>query len=161
MVGGDKEAFETILPILNVLGKNIQYFGNSGLGSAAKLINQYLVAINSLAVSEAMVTGVALGLNSTQLYDLLKTSYGDSKILRRHMEEYVLDRNFQPGGQIKYILKDVKLANELVKQAGIEPTAGQTAENLFVTAIDEGLAELDMSALIQVLEKKAGVIVKK
>ncbi len=161
MVGGDKKAFETVLPVLEVLGKNIQHFGGSGLGSAAKLINQYLVAINSVAVSEAMVTGTALGLNPEQLYNLLKTSYGDSKILRRHMEEYVLDRNFKPGGQMQYILKDVRLASEIVRQAGIEPTAGQTAEKLFVTAIDEGLAELDMSAVIQVLEKKAGVIVKR
>lgn len=99
-------------------------------------------------------------LNSEQLYNLLKNSYGDSKILRRHMEEYVLNRNFQPDGHLKYLLKDVRLANEIVKQAGIEPTAGQAAERI-ATGIDEGLGELDMSVVIQVLEKKAGVIVKK
>ncbi len=161
MVGGDKQAYETVLPALQVLGENIQHLGKSGMGSVAKLMNQYLVAVHSLACSEAMVVGSALGLKSEQLYDILKSSYGDSRMLRRHMEDYVLDRQFQPGGAVKYVHKDVKLANVLMKQAGLHEFTGNMAQAAFNTAIQVGLADEDMSAIIKPLEKESGTIVKK
>ncbi|BCJ85494.1 NAD(P)-dependent oxidoreductase [Effusibacillus dendaii] len=161
MVGGNKTAFEQVSQILNVLGQNIQYLGDSGLGSVAKLINQYLVAAHSLAASEAMVTGVALGLRAEQLYDILRTSYGDSRMLRRHMETYVLPRNFEPGGALKYVLKDVNLAIELFAKIGLQPRTGNSAVEVLNLAVEQGLADLDMSAIIQPLEKQCEVVVKK
>ncbi|MBM4763139.1 NAD(P)-dependent oxidoreductase [Bacillus sp. B15-48] len=161
MVGGEKQAFTTVSAVLNILGENITYLGPSGSGSIAKLINQYLVAVHSLAASEAMVTGAAYGLDSEQLYHVLKVSYGDSRILRRHMEEYVLDRQFEPGGAVKYVHKDVRLANQLFEKAGLEQFTGQMAEQAFATAVQQGLKDLDMSAVIQPLEVKCEVIVKK
>ncbi|PWA13249.1 NAD(P)-dependent oxidoreductase [Pueribacillus theae] len=159
MVGGDEPSYEKVFPVLNALGGNIQHLGQSGMGSVAKLMNQYLVAVHSLAASEAMVVGTALGLKSDQLYNILKTSYGDSRMLRRHMEHYVLDRQFEPGGAVKYVHKDVKLANQLMNQAGLKVFTGNMAQDAFNTAIHEGLADEDMSAVIKPLEKQAGAVV--
>lgn len=161
MVGGEKEAFEKVKTVLSVLGTTIEYLGPSGSGSIAKLINQYLVAVHSLAASEAMVAGAAYGLDSEQLFNILKVSYGDSRILRRHMEEYVFERNFIPGGAVKYVHKDVRLANELLKEAGLYQFTGQLAEKAFQNAAYCGLNNQDMSAVIQPLEKEAGVVVKR
>lgn len=161
MVGGEKEAFERVRSLLNSLGEKIEYLGGTGSGSIAKLINQYLVAVHSIAASEAMVAGVAFGLDCEQLYKLLKVSYGQSRMLERHMEQYVLDRNFEPGGAVKYVHKDVKLANQLFEQAGLTETLGKLAENSFSHAMSIGLSDLDMSAVIKPLEDKSGVVVKK
>lgn len=161
MVGGEKEPFEKVLPVLNVLGKTIEYLGLSGSGSIAKLINQYLVAVHSLAASEAMVTGARFGLNPEQLFTILKVSYGDSRILRRHMEQYVLPREFTPGGAVKYVHKDVRLANQLVHEAGLKSFLGQMAEQAFQNAADKGYNDLDMSAMILPLEEECKVVVKK
>lgn len=161
MVGGEKQAFDKVLPILEVLGKTIEYLGPSGSGSIAKLINQYLVAVHSLAASEAMVAGAAYGIDSEQLYKILTVSYGDSRILRRHMEQYVFDRQFEPGGAVKYVHKDVRLANQLFAEAGMQHFTGRMAEQAFSDAAEQGLNDLDMSAVIQPLEKQCGVIVRK
>jgi 3-hydroxyisobutyrate dehydrogenase len=161
MVGGKKSVFDKIQPIINVFEETIQYLGPTGSGSIAKLINQYLVAVHSIAASEAMVIGAALGLDSEQLYQLLKVSYGDSRMLRRHMEQYVLNRQFEPGGAVKYVHKDVKLANQLFEEIGIKQFTGQIAEQAFERAMDQGLSNLDMSAVIQPLEKECDVVVKK
>jgi 3-hydroxyisobutyrate dehydrogenase len=161
MVGGEKQAFEKVLPLLSVLGETIEYLGPSGSGSIAKLLNQYLVAVHSLAASEVMVTGATFGLDSEQLYNILKVSYGDSRILRRHMEQYVFDRQFQPGGAVKYVHKDVRLANQLLHKAGIKQFTGQMAEQAFSNAAKHGLNDLDMSAVIVPLEEQCGVVVKK
>ncbi len=161
MVGGNKDEFEKVRPILDVLGATVQYLGDSGAGSIAKLINQYLVAVHSIAASEAMVAGAALGLDSEQLYSLLKVSYGDSRILRRHMDGFVLDREFEPGGAVKYVHKDVALANQLFTQAGMDQFLGRFAEQSFAGAMENGLSDLDMSAVIQPLENECGVVVKR
>jgi 3-hydroxyisobutyrate dehydrogenase len=161
MAGGEKSAFETVLPLLKVLGTTVQYLGPSGSGSIAKLINQYLVAVHSVAASEAMVAGTAMGLDSEQLYQLLKVSYGDSRMLERHMEGFVLDREFAPGGAVKYVHKDVALANVLLEQAGMNRFLGRFAEASFAEAMERGLSELDMSAVIMPLEKECGVLVKR
>lgn len=161
MVGGNKQAYENILPMFQVLGENIQHLGASGMGSVAKLMNQYLVAVHSLAASEAMVVGTALGLDSEQLYHILKSSYGDSRMLRRHMEHYVLDREFAPGGAVKYVHKDVRLANQLMNLAGLKKFTGNMAQEAFQEAIDQGLADEDMSAVIKPLENETNTIVKR
>ncbi|MBT2690356.1 NAD(P)-dependent oxidoreductase [Bacillus sp. ISL-47] len=161
MVGGEKAAFEKINHILTVLGETVEYLGPSGSGSIAKLINQYLVAVHSLAASEAMVAGAAYGLDSEQLFNILKVSYGDSRILRRHMEQYVFDRNFEPGGAVKYVHKDVRLANRLLEETGLMQYTGQMAEKAFQNAADKGLSDQDMSSVIQTLEEQAGVVVKR
>ena len=160
MVGGDKDGFSQVLPLLQTIGSTIQHVGSSGLGSVAKLMNQYLVAVHSLAASEVMVTGSALGLRSEQLFEILQTSYGDSRMLRRHMGSHVLTRNFEPGGALKYLLKDVKLANELFGKAGVQARTGSSAEDAFTEAVDQGLAEQDMAAVIQPLEKQGSVVVQ-
>ncbi len=161
MVGGDRPAYETVLPLLRTIGATIEYLGPSGSGSIAKLMNQYLVAVHTLAAAEAMVVGRAYGLKAEQLFRLLKESYGDSRMLRRHMEQYVLDRQFEPGGAMKYLHKDIKLANELTANLGFRSFSGLIAERALKEAIDDGLADKDMSALILPLEKKCQVTVKR
>ncbi|GAD13622.1 3-hydroxyisobutyrate dehydrogenase [Geobacillus kaustophilus GBlys] len=160
MVGGAKEAWERVRPLLRVLGKTVEYLGESGAGSAAKAINQYLVAVHSVAAAEAMVAGVAYGLHAGKLYRLLKESYGDSRMLRRHMEQFVLPRRFTPGGAVKYVHKDVRLANELMDEIGLGRRLGIQAEEAFAAAIAAGLADLDMAAVIQPLEQRVGVVVE-
>ncbi len=161
MVGGEKDTFLRVESLLQTIGKTIEYLGPSGAGSIAKLMNQYLVAVHSLAASEVMVTGAAYGLNSEQLFNILKVSYGDSRMLRRHMDHYVLDRQFEPGGAMKYLHKDVKLANALTEKLGIEHFSGRLAEEALASAMEQGLADSDMAAVIQPLEKKCNVIVKR
>lgn len=161
MVGGLEDAFRKVQPLLHTIGETVQFLGNTGSGSVAKLVNQYLVAAHSLAASEAMVMGTALGLQSEQLYGLLKVSYGDSRMLRRHMEHFVLDRQFEPGGAVKYLHKDVKLANELFEKIGMGEFSGQLAEQALQDAMNEGHADDDMSAVIKPIEKKCDVIVKR
>jgi len=147
MVGGDREAFIRVEPVLRVIGENIQYLGESGSGSAAKLVNQYLVAVNLLAAAEAMVAVGKIGLNQKQLYELLRVSYGQSRMLERLMEQFVLPGNFEPGGAMKYLLKDLRLSNELLSQSGMEPISGKVAQDAYEKAFLAGWGDKDMASI--------------
>ena len=72
------------------------------------------------------------------------------------MEQYVFNRRFEPGGAVKYVHKDVKLANKMFAAAGLNEVLGQFAQNSFASAMEKGYAELDMSASLSRLRKFAG-----
>lgn len=63
MVGGDKEAFEAVLPILKLLGTNIVYQGKAGAGQHTKMSNQIAIASNMIGVCEAIIYAKKAGLN--------------------------------------------------------------------------------------------------
>src|SRR5579872_2304920 len=63
MVGGDQSAFDRVEPVLKVLGQTITYCGPSGTGQLTKLVNQILVSVTNLAVSEALTFARRNGLD--------------------------------------------------------------------------------------------------
>src|SRR5690606_28555599 len=54
MVGGDRQAFDAVLPILETMGKNIVYQGAAGAGQHTKMCNQIAIASNMMGVCEAL-----------------------------------------------------------------------------------------------------------
>jgi 3-hydroxyisobutyrate dehydrogenase-like beta-hydroxyacid dehydrogenase len=90
MVGGNKNSFDSILPYLQLYSSKQVYFGESGCGASAKLINQALVGIHALAACEAIKLAEKWGLtNIDQLNDMLQNSWGQSRILDLVMKEYL------------------------------------------------------------------------
>src|SRR5581483_4377896 len=78
MVGGDANAFEQALPVFHAMGKRITHMGAAGQGQMSKLCNQIVVAINLLAVSEALVFGAKAGLDLNKLLDALTAGAANS-----------------------------------------------------------------------------------
>lgn len=157
MVGGDGEAYARVEPLLLVLGQNVQHLGGSGLGSAAKLLNQYLVGVHIMAAAEAMAAAGSMGLDPKQLYQLLQVSYGQSRMLERLMEQLVLPGNAEPGAYMKYIHKDLRLANLLLSAFGIEPVTGKAAWSVYEEALQTSWGEKDMAAVYYWLQEKRGL----
>jgi len=78
MVGGSPEAFEQTKPIFNAISKKVTYFGPSGSGQMAKLINNMVVAINIAAISEALVLGQKAGLEISKLREAMRRGAAQS-----------------------------------------------------------------------------------
>ena len=97
MLGGDDDTISIITPILKLYSKKIVHFGAIGNGMGAKLINQALVSIHAQAASEAIVLAetMGLGLETPKLLDMLKDSWGQSKILELAFQDYI---NAQKNG---------------------------------------------------------------
>ena len=154
MVGGDSIPYQKVSPLLKELGSHVELLGPSGAGSTTKLINQYLVAVHSLAAAEAVIASRAQGIQTDQLLAILKSSYGDSKILRRHIENFIIPNNFEPGGALKYLLKDLRLANHLHHESGLKEYLGEFVEKRLEQGVSAGHSNLDMSSIYKVLEQE-------
>ncbi|MCM8750592.1 NAD(P)-dependent oxidoreductase [Thermomicrobiaceae bacterium CFH 74404] len=159
MVGGDAEVVEQAMPVFQALGKNIHHVGPSGAGSVVKLVNQLLVAINMAGVAEAIVFGVKAGADPQVLLDVIKTSFGGSRMLERALP-LVMERQFQPGTPVNLILKDLGLIHEVGKELDTRLLLGALAQEVFKEARAAGFGEEDMVALFKPVERLAGVEVR-
>ncbi|MBM3926055.1 MAG: NAD(P)-dependent oxidoreductase [SAR202 cluster bacterium] len=157
MAGGDRDAFDRALPIFNTLGSTVRYVGPSGAGSVVKLINQLLVGVHTLAAAEALVLGAKADADPKQLLEILKVSWGQSFMLDRN-GPIMLERRYDDArGPLRLLLKDMSLVNQMGRDSGVPLRAASQALEAFRQAADQGMSELDLSALGLLLEKEAGI----
>ena len=152
MVGGKREVFEESLDIFGAMGKNMVYMGTSGSGTGAKLVNQLLVASNTLAGAEAMQLSIALGLDSQRIIDVIKTSAGDSFAFRR-VAPKIAEGSFGSGWQTWLLEKDLNLLLQTGSDLGLPSVSVKTSKEVFSKAVGEGYGNVDSSSVIKTLDK--------
>jgi 3-hydroxyisobutyrate dehydrogenase len=152
MVGGKKEVFDRFSEYFAALGRNIFYMGPSGSGTGTKLVNQLLVSSNTLAAAEAMQLALALGLDSGQITEVIKTSAGDSFAFRR-VAPKIASSIFGDGWQTYLLEKDLKLLLETESDLKLPGVSVKSSFEIFSESVREGNGKVDSSSVIKVLEK--------
>jgi len=160
MVGGTSETFEQVRPILSVLGKRIIHCGPLGAGNTVKLVNNFISAVCLVGTIEGAVMGVKAGIDPGLLFDVLSTSTARSFHTETSFPNKILPGDFSPSFSLDLMTKDLGLAFDLARELGIRTLGGSIALQTFVEAQSLGLGGLDKSALIQPLERLAGVQVR-
>jgi 3-hydroxyisobutyrate dehydrogenase len=160
MVGGERAAFDRVRPVLEAEGKNIHYLGPSGVGCIVKLVNQLLVGVHLAVLAEAMVLGTRAGADPQAVYEVLRTSFGASRMMDRSVPNFILKGNFQPGFSVNLLLKDLGLVLGLGRELSVPLRQVALAQQAFIEAQAHGLGLADVSAIIRPLEELAGVEVR-
>lgn len=160
MVGGEAEAFHRVRPVLEAFATNIVHVGPSGKGSVVKLINNMLVAVHTVALSEAFVLGVQSGIDSDVIYELIKVSTGHSYMIDRAYP-LIKERDFAARFNIALLHKDVRLALDYAARESVPLEQVALASQTLVRALALGLGQDDIAAIIRPLEQMVGVEVKK
>ncbi len=156
MVGGEESAFTRALPILQVLGKNIVHIGGPGTGQVAKAANQMIVADTIAAVAEALLLAARSGADPARVRQALLGGFAGSRILEVHGER-MLRRSFQPGFRLRLQLKDVRIAMDAARQAGMRLPVTERAFELLGEVVAGGAGDLDHSALLTAFEAREGI----
>lgn len=155
MVGGEAAVFERVLPLFQLMGKNITHVGGVGAGQTTKVANQIIVALNIAAVSEALVFASKAGADPAKVRQALMGGFAASRILEVHGER-MIKRTFNPGFRIKLHQKDLNLALQGARAMGVALPQTASAAQLMQACAAHGLADLDHSALVRALELMAG-----
>lgn len=122
MVGGQADALSNAHELLEMSAATIVHHGGAGMGQAAKLANQALVAGSMLAIAEARRIGQAAGLDDERVRQTLESGIAGSALLSFAWERaQVGDR--RPGFAIDHLIKDLSLTAELVPAESIELVA--------------------------------------
>jgi 3-hydroxyisobutyrate dehydrogenase len=157
--GGDAETFEACRDLFKAMGTKIFHVGGLGQGLAMKLVNNMLVQVNLVAVAEALVMGVKAGLDPRTIYEVVRVSTGTSTAFEGRVPK-ILARDFTPGGTIDIYYKDQELETAFAKQLGVPLLLANLSQQVYQMARAAGLGKQDGPAIIQVLERLAGVQVR-
>jgi len=156
MVGGRKESYERCLPLLQAMGKNIYYMGGLGNGLSLKLVNNLLVAVNNLAVAEAVSLGTRAGLDPKMILEVIPKSAGDSWMFRNRAYRMV-DRDFACRGELDILVKDLGYVLEMAKSVKQPLVLSTLAREIYQMASNLGFGKEDDSAVVKAVETMAGI----
>lgn len=154
MAGGEERDFLRALPLLQAIGTKITHMGPAGKGQVTKLLNQILVVVNMLAVSEALIFGRAAGLDLPTAVAAVESGAAGSWMLSKRAPQ-VLDSYWKPGFMIDLQQKDLDLVLEYSRGLGVPLLATSLVSQLYARLQHEGKGGLGNHALIQALEPLA------
>jgi len=161
MVSGDETVFESCKEVLMAVGSNAKKVGKEiGVGQIVKAANQLLVSVNIVAVAEAMVLGTKAGADPEVLFEIIRKSVGNSYLFEEKMPT-ILKGDFSRRGGLGIQIKDLDICLDLAKQTSVPLFMGAISREIFVLACAMGLGSEDISAVIKVFEKAAGVEVRR
>jgi 3-hydroxyisobutyrate dehydrogenase len=147
MAGGEQQAFETVRPILQAMGRSIVYTGPSGNGQKTKLVNQLVGATNLLGAVEGLRLAHAAGLDLNVTLEAVSQGAAGSWMLA-NLGPRILREDFAPGFSIRLQHKDLRLLHEWTSEFGSEFPAAELAYSLFSRALEIGLGEQGNQGLI-------------
>ncbi|MBF9003553.1 MULTISPECIES: 3-hydroxyisobutyrate dehydrogenase [Vibrio] len=155
MVGGEQDAIDVVLPLLDIMGQKAVNCGGPGAGQSAKICNNLILGINIVAVSEAFALAEKLGLSSEALFDVASTSTGQCWALTTYCPVPGLvptspsNNNYKPGAPATMLLKDLRLAQDAAKSSDACTPLGNHTIDIFEDFIKDGFGEQDFSAIIK------------
>jgi len=156
MIGGDAAQIERVRPYLEAMSKTITHVGGQGAGQMVKLVNQILVVINQLAVSEALLFAQAGGLDLEATLNAVKGGAAGSWMLANRGPQMIV-RDWRPGFTIDLQQKDLRLVLETADQLGLPALATSLVFNLYRTLQQQGLGSEGNHALVKALEKMTSI----
>jgi 3-hydroxyisobutyrate dehydrogenase-like beta-hydroxyacid dehydrogenase len=160
MVSGQSWAYEKVERAFHSFGRNVVHVGEGvGQGQVLKLVNNMIVATNLLVASEAILFGVKAGLSAEVILKMLNVSTARSFVTENILEGRILDRRFDFGFRLELIRKDMRLSVSEADAAGAPLIINALAKQFYELAHAHGAGMEDMTAVVQELEKAAGVTI--
>lgn len=156
MVGGDAATFTTYRPLLECMGRNIFYVGETGAGCIAKLVTQYLGYTNFVTALEGLLIGAKAGIDLNVLAQVVPVSAGASRTFD-NIPRSVFSGEFTSGGTLDIVAKDLHLACELARDVGAPAHLGLLTDDVLKRAQAQGWGQQGFPIVARILEAMAGV----
>lgn len=150
MVGGDEAAVQSVWPVLADIGKQVEHVGPAGCGCIAKLLNNYVALWGMVGVSQAFLAASKMAISPDRLYEVMTKSSAQSYSLNRNFPK-IRKGDFSPNFSVALADKDLRLALNLMNDAGFAPFAEQELRNLFAMTVNAD-PEKDVAAVYETLE---------
>jgi 3-hydroxyisobutyrate dehydrogenase-like beta-hydroxyacid dehydrogenase len=160
MVSCQKSLYTELEPMLQNIGKVFHIGERPGMGQTMKLCNNLLSATAVAASSEVVVFGVKAGLDPATMIDVINAGSGRNTATEAKFPKSILPRTFDFGFAMGLMYKDVKLCVEEAEAAGVHMSIASAVRELWREANEEIGAEKDFTAIVQMIERRAGVEVK-
>ncbi len=156
MIGGETDQVERALPYLKAFARTITHVGPIGAGQQVKLVNQILVVVTELAVSEALLFAQAGGLDLEKTLAAVEGGAAGSWMLSNRGPQMIA-RDWRPGFTIDLQQKDLRLVLEAADQLGVPLMATSMCFHQYRTLQEQGYGADGNHALVRALEQMTGI----
>jgi 2-hydroxy-3-oxopropionate reductase len=152
MVGGDADAFDTVKPILDVMGnpEKVVRIGDAGAGQICKVCNQMVIAGTLGAVAEAFALAKKAGIDAARMREALLGGFAASRVLEVHGER-ILKGNYKPGFKTRLFAKDLKIASSTLADNQVPAPISAAVRQLVTAQMAAGGGDEDYSAMAKVI----------
>ena len=155
-VGGERKAFEKILPVLTTMGKKILHTGELGTASVLKVITNYLASVHLAALGEAWTVAKKSNLDLNKTYKGIAVSSGNS-FVHETESQVILNGSYNINFTMDLVKKDMNLFNELSKKLNIPLEISPFILNIFKDAQKKYGSRAWSSMVVKRLEDKFGI----
>jgi 3-hydroxyisobutyrate dehydrogenase len=156
MVGGRKETFEAIKPLLLDIGPKVTYVGDNGLALSMKIATNLSLAVQMLAFSEGVLLAEKSGIAREVAVDVLTHSAVASPMIQ-YRGPFVLQQPEEAWFDVNMMQKDMVLALDLGRQLDVPLPTTAVSNEILTAARAMGLAKYDFACMFDVLATMSGV----
>jgi 2-hydroxy-3-oxopropionate reductase len=157
MVGGPAEALEKVMPVFLAMGKTVTHVGAAGAGQVAKAANQIMVAAQMVAMGELLVFSQKAGVDPVKVVEAIKGGAAQCWTLDVKPPR-LFAGNRTPGFKASMQAKDLNIILETAREYGVPLPSAAVDAQLYNAMLQNGMGELDNSAVIGIIEELAGVV---
>jgi 3-hydroxyisobutyrate dehydrogenase-like beta-hydroxyacid dehydrogenase len=151
MAAGDRELYDSSLPVLEKMGKKILFLGETGNAARMKLANNLVMCGMLTALSEGIALAAGSGLDTAQFLEVLDSGAVTNPMFRLKGPQIAANKEFPTAFPLKHMQKDLRLALQLAEEVGQPLFVTATINELYKKALTENLGDADFAAISRVI----------
>jgi 3-hydroxyisobutyrate dehydrogenase len=156
MAGGYKKTFDTVLPLFQLMGRNISHMGGPGAGQHTKLCNQILVAGTMIGVCESLLYAENAGLDQRSVIDIIGKGAASCWSIN-NLGPRIIRRDFDPGFFVEHFIKDMGIALQEAAAVSLSLPGLALVQQLYLAVKAQGNGRSGTQALMLALRTLNGV----
>ncbi|MDH5720544.1 MAG: NAD(P)-dependent oxidoreductase [Spirochaetia bacterium] len=146
LTAGYKHVFEALEPIWKIWSKKTYYLGDVGTAARFKLVNNLIMSLSLLSLSEGMALAENLNLDMNILLDLFNHSVISSPLVQLKAKT-IKNKDFTPNFPLKHAQKDLKYALRMAEHEKLSLPSASIANEIFKKEVSNGSSDDDFSAV--------------
>lgn len=156
MIGGEDAVVKKVMPLFELMGKNLRHAGGPGRGQHTKMVNQILISTNMIGMVEGLLYAQKAGLDLDDTILAVGAGAAGSWSIN-NLGPRIAKGNFDPGFFVEHFLKDLGIALEESKKMGLSLPGLALAHQLYLAVQAQGHGRLGTHALYLALAKLNGM----
>jgi 3-hydroxyisobutyrate dehydrogenase len=152
MIGGDKAAIDTVMPLFEAMGKRIMVQGGAGTGQHTKMSNQIVIAGTMIGVCESLLYAYKAGLSLETMVECIRGGAAACWALD-NLAPRVIKRDFAPGFFVEHFIKDMGIALAEADRMNIALPGLALVHQLYIALRAQGDGKRGTQALMLALER--------
>ena len=160
-VGGDRQVFDEHRAPLDALGDQVRYIGPIGAGCIAKLVHNGAGYAIQCAIAEIFTAGVKAGVEPLALWEAIRQgARGRQRTFDSLADQFLVNRYEPPAFALRLAHKDVSLANEMARDAGVPVRLLGLTQAEMREALNRGWGDLDSRSFLRLQQERAGLVIE-